>query len=104
MSIDYRAPLDGNSSGRVDIDVAETAEWIEALNDVVEIHGPDRGEFLLAKLIENGRQHELALPVAGPTAYVNTIPLSREPAYPGDRAIERRLKSLMRWNAMAMVV
>jgi pyruvate dehydrogenase E1 component len=87
----------------VDLDPRETAEWIEALDQVLENAGPDRAAFLLEQLSARAHDGGAALPVRTVTDYVNTIPAWQDEPYPGDRALERRLKSLTRWNAMAMV-
>jgi pyruvate dehydrogenase E1 component len=89
---------------REDINPQETSEWLEALDEVVDTEGPERGRYLLEKLEERGRGLGVRLPVRVTTPYVNTIPREEEVDYPGDRALERRIKSLIRWNAMAMVV
>ncbi|HZZ28295.1 MAG TPA: pyruvate dehydrogenase (acetyl-transferring), homodimeric type [Pirellulales bacterium] len=91
-------------SAEVDSDVAETQEWLESLRYVLESKGPERVSFLLAKLNEVAHQGGVALPFSATTPYVNTIPVDRQPPYPGNREIERRIKSIIRWNAMAMVV
>src|SRR6516164_3150146 len=88
---------------RTDLDPQETSEWLEALNQVVEDAGPDRASFLLESLAQRARQIGVVLPIRHNTPYVNTIPAEDEVSYPGDRALERRIKSLTRWNAMAMV-
>ncbi|MGD0670354.1 MAG: pyruvate dehydrogenase (acetyl-transferring), homodimeric type [Bryobacteraceae bacterium] len=88
----------------VDLDPQETAEWVEALDQVLDETGPDRAAFLLEKLSERARTGGAELPIHLNTPYVNTIRPDEEVAYPGDRAMERRIKSLIRWNAMAMVV
>src|SRR6185369_10625773 len=88
----------------VDLDPRETAEWLEALDQVLDEEGPDRAAFLLEKLQERAQQNGAELPIHLNTPYVNTIRADDEEAYPGDRAMERRIKSLIRWNAMAMVV
>ncbi|HEY5318142.1 MAG TPA: pyruvate dehydrogenase (acetyl-transferring), homodimeric type, partial [Solirubrobacteraceae bacterium] len=87
-----------------DIDALETGEWLEALDAVLAHDGPARARQLLSQVVE--RAHGAG---AGPTAdlntpYVNTIPVEREPQFPGDPAVERRLRSLVRWNAIAIVV
>jgi pyruvate dehydrogenase E1 component len=87
-----------------DVDAVETTEWLEAIDAVVAKDGPERAKELLTRVIERA-QHAGTGPIATlNTAYVNTIPVDREPALPGDPAIERRLRSIVRWNAMAMVV
>jgi len=87
----------------VDLDPRETAEWLEALDQIVEGMGPDRASFLLQQLTERARANGVSLPVRTSTDYINTIQPGQELPYPGDRALERRIKSLTRWNAMAMV-
>ena len=81
----------------------EIAEWIEAFDQVVEDEGGKRGTQLIDALVRHARQNGLDVPVQINTPYINTIPVEAEVPYPGDRALERRIKSLIRWNAMAMV-
>src|SRR5271169_6143298 len=81
----------------------EVAEWIEAFNQVVEDEGTSRGCELVEALIEHARASGVEVPVQLNTPYINTIPVEEELPYPGDRLLERRMKSLTRWNAMAMV-
>src|SRR6516225_9060169 len=81
----------------------EVAEWIEAFDELVDEEGPNRGAELLGALVTRARNTGVDVPVQLNTPYFNTIPASEEVPYPGDRAIERRIKSLIRWNAMAMV-
>jgi pyruvate dehydrogenase E1 component len=87
-----------------EIDSEETAEWIESLAAVVERDGIERAHYLLETLIDEARRQGANLPYSANTAYVNTIPESREEYTPGDPAIEWRIRSLIRWNALAMVV
>ena len=87
-----------------DIDAVETSEWIEAVDAVVAHDGPDRARELLTSAIERA-QHRGTGPIASlNTPYVNTIPASLDEPLPGDSLVERRLRSIVRWNAMAMVV
>jgi pyruvate dehydrogenase E1 component len=88
----------------VDLNPRETSEWIEALDQILDQEGPDRAAFLLERLNEQARGAGADLPIQLNTPYVNTIRPEAETPYPGDRAMERRIKSLTRWNAMAMVV
>jgi len=81
----------------------EVAEWLEAFDQIVENEGPIRGCELLEALIGRARESGVEVPVQLNTPYVNTITVSEEVPYPGDRELERRLKGLTRWNAMAMV-
>jgi pyruvate dehydrogenase E1 component len=104
MSNVYRAPLNWYTSGNRDSDVEETQEWLEAFGQVIEREGHERAQFLLQKLLEKGYERDVSLPFTANTPYINTIPAAEEPSYPGDRAIERKIKSITRWNAMAMVV
>jgi len=108
MAVDIQAPpsvLAASPAGRdSDSDAEETREWLEAFEDVVRAVGHERARYLLHKLIEKGHEKGVKLPFSASTPYLNTIPRSEQPEYPGDRALERRIKSLIRWNAMAMVV
>jgi pyruvate dehydrogenase E1 component len=87
-----------------DADSDETNEWLEALGGVVQAKGAERTKFLLHRLIEESYKRGILLPFTANTPYINTIPVDQQSGYPGDRKIERRIKSLIRWNAMAMVV
>jgi pyruvate dehydrogenase E1 component len=87
-----------------DIDPTETAEWIESIRAVQVQNGDARAQFLLGRLIEWGRREGVVLPFTANTDYVNSIPREEEAPYPGDRDMARRIKSMIRWNAMAMVV
>ncbi len=87
-----------------DLNPQETAEWVEAFDQIIDQAGPDRASYLLDKLASRARAAGAAPRYAVNTPYVNTIPVEEEEPFPGDRALERRLKSLIRWNALAMVV
>jgi len=87
-----------------DIDPTETSEWLESIDSVLSRHGPERAHFLLNQMIDFARRSGAYLPYSPNTAYLNTIAAAREPEYPGDRALERRIEAYIRWNAMAMVV
>ena len=91
-------------AGVADTDPAETAEWRDALSAVLAASGPARARFLLDQLAAQASEPAIAWQPHGGSPYVNTIPVERQPAFPGDLAIEERLASLMRWNALAMVV
>ena len=92
------------SNGARDVDATETREWLEAVDAVVAHDGPERARQLLTRVVERA-QHSGTGPIASlNTPYVNTIPVDREAQLPGDPALERRLRSILRWNAMAMVV
>ena len=81
----------------------EVAEWIEAFDDLVVGEGPEQGAELIAALRQRAREAGISTPGALTTPYLNTIPKHEEVPYPGDRKLEERLESLIRWNAMAMV-
>ena len=87
-----------------DQDPEETREWIESLEAVIEREGTERAHFLIEGLIDKARRSGAYLPYSANTAYLNTIPVSKEQRTPGDPAIEWRIRSIIRWNAMAMVI
>jgi pyruvate dehydrogenase E1 component len=90
--------------GKTDIDPAETEEWLDALGSVLDFEGGDRAHYLLDRLIEEGRHRGAPVPYSTTTPYINTIPVEKQPPYPGDQALEWRIRSLNRWNAIAMVL
>jgi pyruvate dehydrogenase E1 component len=87
-----------------DIDPLETQEWLDALSAVLENEGVERAHYLLEQLIDNARRNGANLPFTNNTAYLNTIPTHLEERTPGNPALENRIRSFIRWNAMAMVV
>ena len=87
-----------------DTDPQETREWLEALDSVLAQEGVERAHYLLEQLIAKARKSGAYLPYSANTAYLNTIPPSREERAPGDSGMEWRIRSLIRWNALAMVV
>ncbi len=87
-----------------DLDPQETSEWIEALDEIIDEAGPDRASYLLERLMERAANLGVQPPLRWNTPYINTIPPEEEVARPGDPKIERTIKSLVRWNAAAMVV
>ncbi len=87
-----------------DIDPEETREWVESLQAVLDQDGPERVHFLLETLIDRARRRGTHLPYKATTAYVNTIPPHSEDRLPGDAAMEKRIRDIIRWNAMAIVV
>ncbi len=91
-------------SNKPDIDPQETQEWLDSLDAVLENEGIERAHFLLERLIDKARRSGAYLPYSAKTAYVNSIPVTQQRRFPGDRAMERRIRSFVRWNAMAMVV
>jgi pyruvate dehydrogenase E1 component len=92
-----------NGAG-ADLDAVETTEWLEALDAVVAHDGPDRAREILTRVVERAQHAGTGTIASLNTAYVNTIPVELEPPFPGDAALERRLRSIVRWNAIAMVV
>ncbi|WP_372881896.1 pyruvate dehydrogenase (acetyl-transferring), homodimeric type [Psychromonas sp.] len=87
-----------------DIDSQETSEWLDALATILEDEGTERAQFIIKKLTEQARIEGVKLPTDINTSYVNTIPLAEQPMYPGDFAIERRIRSIIRWNAIMIVM
>ena len=87
-----------------DIDPLETQEWLDAITAVISHEGVDRAHFLLEKLIDSTRRSGANLPFSNNTAYLNTIPTHMEERTPGDAGMEKKIRSLIRWNAMAMVL
>jgi pyruvate dehydrogenase E1 component len=85
-------------------DTQETQEWLDSLRAVVQLEGPARARTLLDRLAQEGQKYGVAFSYSANTPYINTIPVSQQPPYPGDRQMERRIRSIIRWNAMAMVV
>src|SRR5437588_6278836 len=95
--------MNAKLAAALDPSLQEIAEWIEAFDEIVEQEGPSQATRLLDALSNRARESGVDVPVQFNTHYINTIPPSEEEPYPGDRALERRIESLMRWNAMAMV-
>ena len=89
---------------QTDLNPQETSEWLEAFDQIMDETGPDRASYLLNQLLDRAAQFGVAPAPRVNTPYVNTIPVHEEVPYPGDRALERSIKSLIRWNAAAMVV
>ena len=85
-------------------DWVATQDWIDSLHDVLRTRGPERVSRLLEELQLEAQKTGVPLPVTSRTPYLNTIPVAQQVPYPGDRELERRIKSIIRWNAMAMVV
>src|SRR5882672_4545657 len=87
-----------------ELEKLETREWLESLDYVLQSGGPSRVSRLLQDLAEYARRKGVKQPFTANTPFINTIPATEEPPFPGSREIERRIKSLVRWNALAMVV
>jgi pyruvate dehydrogenase E1 component len=94
---------DGLPSQLPDVDPAETGEWLDSLDAVVDRAGRARARFLMLKLLERARQRNIGVPALRSTDYLNTIPPEREPWFPGDEHVERRIRAYIRWNAAIMV-
>ncbi len=87
-----------------DSDPAETREWLESLDAVVDTHGKNRARYLLSALLDRARQLQVSFPATVSTPYVNSIPPEEEPWFPGDEHVERRIRAYLRWNAAVMVI
>jgi len=86
-----------------DIDPEETAEWVGSLDQMVEDRGRARARYVMLKLLERAREKQVGVPALRSTDFINTIPPEREPWFPGNEAIERRIRAYIRWNAAVMV-
>jgi pyruvate dehydrogenase E1 component len=94
---------DGLPSQLPDIDPEETAEWVESLDSVVDERGAKRARYVMLRLLERARERQVGVPPLTTTDYLNTIPPEREPWFPGDEHVERRIRAYIRWNAAMMV-
>ncbi|MGY1745497.1 pyruvate dehydrogenase (acetyl-transferring), homodimeric type [Blastococcus sp. SYSU D00695] len=94
---------DGLPSQLVDTDPDETQEWLESLDAVVDHAGRGRARYLMLRMLERSREQQVGVPALRSTDYINTIPPEREPWFPGDEHIERRIRAYIRWNAAIMV-
>ncbi len=99
----YSVISDGLPSQIPDVDPAETQEWLDSLDGVIDQAGPRRARFLMLKLLERARERQVGVPALRSTDYVNTIPAEAEPWFPGDEYVERRIRAYIRWNAAIMV-
>ncbi len=88
----------------IDQDPQETQEWIDALEAVVAFESSEKAKHLIAALIEKARQHGIDMPYSANTPYINTIPVEQQVNYEGNLKLEQKLRAMLRWNAMAMVV
>ncbi|HWJ82194.1 MAG TPA: pyruvate dehydrogenase (acetyl-transferring), homodimeric type [Nocardioides sp.] len=86
-----------------DIDPAETQEWIDSFDAMLEERGRDRARYVMLRLLERARETQVGVPALRSTDYINTIPPEREPWFPGDEEVERRIRAYIRWNAAVMV-
>ena len=87
-----------------DLDPTETQEWLDAFDSICRAQGDDRANYSLTQLQEHAAETGIQLPQSVTTPFRNTIPANREKAMPGDLFMERRIRSLVRWNALAMVM
>ena len=87
-----------------DTDIQETQEWIESLNSVIDSGGTERAHFLIEMMIDQARRSGSNLPYKATTAYVNTIPTHLQQRHPGNPDMERRIRALIRWNAVMTVL
>ncbi|HEX3898741.1 MAG TPA: pyruvate dehydrogenase (acetyl-transferring), homodimeric type [Mycobacteriales bacterium] len=99
----YSVISDGLPSQIPDVDPGETQEWLDSLDAVIDSAGARRARFLMLKLLERARERQVGVPALRSTDYINTIPVSDEPWFPGDEFIERRIRAYIRWNAAIMV-
>ncbi|HVF13688.1 MAG TPA: pyruvate dehydrogenase (acetyl-transferring), homodimeric type, partial [Acidimicrobiales bacterium] len=95
--------FDGFSAQGPDIDPQETSEWVDSLDEVVGARGKTRARFLVMKLLERARELQVGFPAMVSSDYINSIPPEREPWFPGDEHMERRIRAFVRWNAAVMV-
>ena len=89
--------------GLKDIDVEETQEWAESLEDLIKTHGTERAEYILRALLKEAGEKGVKVPTLVKTDYINTIPADQQPEYPGDEELERQYRAWIRWNAAIMV-
>ena len=95
--------LNGLPTNLPDTDPDETGEWLESLDSLIEVQGRNRARYLMLRLLDRAREKQIGVPSLTATDFVNTIPKSIEPAYPGDEQTERNFRRLLRWNAAIMV-
>jgi pyruvate dehydrogenase E1 component len=99
----YPIISDGLPTQLPDIDPDETREWVESFDTVVRTRGRERARYVMLRLLERAREQQVGVPGLRSTDYINTIPPEREPWFPGDEYIERRIRAYIRWNAAVMV-
>jgi len=96
--------MSDDNKSNTEVEEVETSEWLYSLDYVLEQSGPERVVELLQQLQIRAHKAGVQIPFTANTPYINTIPREKQPSFPGNREIERRIKSIIRWNAMAMVV
>jgi pyruvate dehydrogenase E1 component len=94
---------DGLPSQLPDIDPEETTEWVDSLDGVIDERGAKRARYIMLRLLERARERQVGVPPLTTTDYINTIPPEREPWFPGDEHVERRIRAYIRWNAAMLV-
>ncbi|HTL24306.1 MAG TPA: pyruvate dehydrogenase (acetyl-transferring), homodimeric type [Mycobacteriales bacterium] len=99
----YSVISDGLPSQLPDVDPAETQEWLDSFDSLLDTSGRARARFLMLKLLERAREKAVGVPGLRSTDYINTIPPEREPWFPGDEHVERRIRAYVRWNAAMLV-
>ncbi len=99
----FAVDTDGMSSQMPDVDPQETAEWLESLDAVIAAGGETRARYLMLKMLEHATHRQVGVPALRSTDYVNTISTEHEPYFPGDEALERRIRRFVRWNAAVLV-
>src|SRR5690348_12144119 len=105
VSTERKRPVisDGLPSQLPDIDPEETTEWIESFDGVIDERGAKRARYIMLRLLERARERQVGVPPLTTTDYINTIPPEREPWFPGDEHVERRIRAYIRWNAAMLV-
>jgi pyruvate dehydrogenase E1 component len=105
VSTERKRPVisDGLPSQLPDIDPEETHEWVESLDGVIDERGAKRARYVMLRLLERARERQVGVPPLTTTDYINSIPPEREPWFPGDEHVERRIRAYIRWNAAIMV-
>ncbi|HET9127635.1 MAG TPA: pyruvate dehydrogenase (acetyl-transferring), homodimeric type, partial [Propionibacteriaceae bacterium] len=95
--------INGQPTNLPETDPEETSEWLESLDGLIDSEGRNRARYVMLRLLERARERQIGVPSLVSTDYVNTIPASKEPAYPGDEDLERGYRRLIRWNAAILV-
>ncbi|HZN17149.1 MAG TPA: pyruvate dehydrogenase (acetyl-transferring), homodimeric type [Micromonosporaceae bacterium] len=105
MATERKRPVisDGLPSQLPDIDPDETSEWVESFDGLIDQRGAKRARYVMLRLLERARERQVGVPPLTTTDYINTIPPEREPWFPGDEHVERRIRAYIRWNAAMMV-
>src|SRR3712207_4962982 len=93
----------GLPSQLIDTDPDETQEWVDSLDAVIDHAGRERARYLMLRMLERSREQQVGVPSLRSTDYINTIAPEREPYFPGDEHVERRIRAYIRWNAAIMV-